>query len=216
MANYGRGNGNMQEKEYGSFSLRFFAHLFDQLLLWLGPLFLFLSVVSTSDSTAKFGIGTLWIIWELIFLQFLISWGYYILTFMLFRASVGKMFAGLSIEREDGGKPTLADALMRFPVGYIVSGIFWGVGFLWIIKDSKKKGFHDHFAGTVVVKTGPSWPILVLLPALILVVSLLVILIVTSGVDSGLWTAVGNDISNFMQIVLDLFKNEAGKEKLAI
>jgi len=217
MANYDRGKGVMQEREYGSYTLRFFAYLFDQLLLWFIPLSLFFVVVSASDSTVKFGTGTLWVIWELIFFQWIISWGYLILTFILFKASFGKMFAGLTIEKENEGKPTLADALIRFPVGYTVSSLLCGLGYLWIIKDPKKKGFHDHFAGTVVVKSGPSWPLMIFLPILILVVGLIIILIVSSGVESGLWAAVGNDIGNFIQTVGDFLKNNStGQGKTVI
>lgn len=206
----------MQEKEYGSFSLRFFAYIFDHLLLCLVPLVIFFLVVDGADSTAKFGLGTLWVIWELIFLQWLLTWAYLVLTYVFLGGSFGKILAGLAIEKEDGTKPILADALIRFPVGYIVSGLLWGLGFAWIIKDPKKKGFHDHFAGTVVVKSGSSWPLLIFLPILILVMGLITILIVNSGVESGLWTAVGRDIANFAQMVGEFLKNEAGKGKIAI
>jgi uncharacterized RDD family membrane protein YckC len=202
----------MREREYGSFSLRFFAHIFDQCLLWLTPLFLFSLVVSSSDTTAKFGLGILWVIWEIIFLQWIISWGYFIFTFILFRTSFGKILAGLSIEREDGGKSTLTDALMRFPIGYTVSGIFWWVGFLWIIKDPKKKGFHDHFAGTVVVRTGPSWPIMIFLPLMIFVIGLMIFLIINGGINNGLWTAVGKDLSDLYQVLTNMFQSGPGEK----
>ncbi len=207
----------MQEKNYGSYTLRFFAYLFDQLLLWLIPLSLLFIVVSGSDSTSKFGTGTLWVIWELIFLQWIISWGYLILTFLVFKASFGKMLAGLTIEKENGRKPSLTDALIRFPVGYTVSSLLCGLGYLWIIKDPKKKGFHDHFAGTIVVKKGSALPILIFLPLMILVIGLMITLIISSGVESGLWTAVGRDIGNLIQMIGDFVKNNStGQEKITI
>jgi uncharacterized RDD family membrane protein YckC len=202
----------MREREYGSFSLRFFAWMFDQILLWLIPIFLLALVVSSSDSVSRLGLGTLWVVWELVFIQWLLRYLYLIGTFLLFRASLGKMLAGLAIEKEDGTKPNLVDGLMRFVVGYTVSGILWGLGYLWIIKDPKKKGFHDHFAGTVVVKSGPSWPISVFLPILILVAGLIIFLMVNSGVASGLWTAVGKDLSDFYQVLMNLSGSGAGEK----
>jgi len=37
-------------------------------------------------------------------------------------------------------------------IGYFVSVIPFGLGFIWIAFDSKKQGFHDKLAGTVVVR----------------------------------------------------------------
>ena len=46
---------------------------------------------------------------------------------------------------------TFGLAFLRW-VGYILSGIFLYLGFLWIAWDGRKQGWHDKIAGTVVVR----------------------------------------------------------------
>jgi uncharacterized RDD family membrane protein YckC len=45
---------------------------------------------------------------------------------------------------------SLAKSLLRY-VGYFVSILGLFIGFIWIAFDSKKKGWHDHIAGSIVV-----------------------------------------------------------------
>jgi uncharacterized RDD family membrane protein YckC len=40
--------------------------------------------------------------------------------------------------------------LLRY-IGYFVSIFTLFVGFFWVAFDQKKKGWHDHIAGTIVV-----------------------------------------------------------------
>jgi uncharacterized RDD family membrane protein YckC len=183
----------MKDREYGSFILRFFATVFDHLLLWLIPLVLVFINTTVSKNTNDFWLGSLWTIWEILFLQWIISYLYHIVTFLTLGGSIGKLLAGLHIELEDGQKPRLFDALMRFPVGYTVSSLFWCWGYFWVLVDPLKKGFHDHFAGTVVVKKSSSLPLLIFLPLLLLVMSILFTLIIVTGLERGLWSALGND-----------------------
>jgi uncharacterized RDD family membrane protein YckC len=53
------------------------------------------------------------------------------------------------------GEPlTFGLAFLRW-VGYIVSGVFLYVGFLWVAWDGRKQGWHDKIAGTLVVHPAP-------------------------------------------------------------
>jgi uncharacterized RDD family membrane protein YckC len=63
----------------------------------------------------------------------------------------GKMVMNIKVLRGDGSSITLGYALLRF-MGYIVSFLMLGIGFLWIVFDSRKQGIHDKIADTVVVK----------------------------------------------------------------
>lgn len=63
----------------------------------------------------------------------------------------GLMLVGIKIVKTDGSPLGLGDSLIRY-VGYIVSGITLGLGFLWIAFDRRKQGFHDKIASTYVVK----------------------------------------------------------------
>src|SRR2546427_9145120 len=67
-------------------------------------------------------------------------------------ATPGKMLMKLQIVRaDDGGEISVGTALLRY-VGYFISGIAVGLGFLWIIWDDKKQGWHDKIAGTRVIR----------------------------------------------------------------
>ncbi len=62
----------------------------------------------------------------------------------------GKYFLGLRIFCMDGEPLTLARSTRRY-VGYILSFLAFGFGFLWITIDDQRQGFHDIFANTCVV-----------------------------------------------------------------
>ena len=67
-------------------------------------------------------------------------------------ATPGKMLMKLQIVRAaDYGEIGIGTALLRY-VGYIVSGIALGLGFLWIIWDAEKQGWHDKIASTKVIR----------------------------------------------------------------
>jgi uncharacterized RDD family membrane protein YckC len=65
--------------------------------------------------------------------------------------TVGKRLMNLKVVKEDGSPIDLQTAILRY-VGYIISGCVIGLGFLWVIWDSKKQGWHDKIAKTFVVK----------------------------------------------------------------
>ncbi len=65
--------------------------------------------------------------------------------------TLGHKVLGIRVVREDGKPIDIVTAIIRY-IGYIVSGIVIGLGFLWVIWDPKKQGWHDKMAGTIVVK----------------------------------------------------------------
>ncbi len=67
--------------------------------------------------------------------------------------SCGKWATGLSIRRrEDAGKPGIARILLRHVVGYPLSLLVFGLGFLLVIFDREGRALHDRIAGTIVVR----------------------------------------------------------------
>lgn len=68
--------------------------------------------------------------------------------------TLGKWATGLRIERHDGGNPGIGRALLRHFVGYPVSFITLGIGFLFSAVTVQGRGLHDMIAGTVVVREG--------------------------------------------------------------
>lgn len=61
----------------------------------------------------------------------------------------GKMLLKLQVVGTTGEKLTYGIALLRW-IGSIISCLTFFLGFLWVAFDSKKQGWHDKIAGTVV------------------------------------------------------------------
>jgi uncharacterized RDD family membrane protein YckC len=64
----------------------------------------------------------------------------------------GMMLLGLRVARDvDGTPPGFTRSLLRY-VGYLLSWVALFIGFIWVAFDSRKQGWHDKIAGTVVVR----------------------------------------------------------------
>lgn len=206
----------MEPKKYGSFLERLAAYLFDYLLVGLLPLLFLFSAVNSVNSISQFWISGLWVLYEIIFCQWLVYWLYLIFTFILFKGSLGKILAGLRIEKENGQKVIFNDALIRFPIGYTISIALYYLGFLWMIKDKSKQTIHDHFAKTVVVKKEASWPIFMGLPILVVTAVFLIISIIRVGDKNGLWREVSLDLNVFSRNVNQLIEENNSQKNLPV
>ena len=82
-----------------------------------------------------------------------ISVFYDISFWMLSGQTPGKRILGLRVLRTDGKRLMFRNAFWR-RVGYYISTILY-LGFIWILFDNKRQGFHDKIAGTIVTY---SWP----------------------------------------------------------
>ncbi len=68
--------------------------------------------------------------------------------------SIGKWTTGLRLERVGGGPPGIARALLRHFVGYPLSLLPFGLGFLIAAVNPTGRALHDLICGTVVVRKG--------------------------------------------------------------
>ena len=76
----------------------------------------------------------------------------YYVGFLVYRgATPGKMAMGLMVVTTQMKKPNLATAVKREIIGKFVSVLVLGLGYLSILWDSKKQGWHDKIAGTYVM-----------------------------------------------------------------
>lgn len=75
---------------------------------------------------------------------------YYVGLWALTGATIGKWFLGLRVVRADGFPPTIGRSLIRF-IGYALSAIVFFLGFIWVLFDDERRGWHDELAGTWVV-----------------------------------------------------------------
>jgi uncharacterized RDD family membrane protein YckC len=74
-----------------------------------------------------------------------------ILFWVRAQATPGKMLIHARIvDATTGGEASTGGLVLRY-IGYFVSLIFFGLGFLWVAFDRRKQGWHDKIAGTVVI-----------------------------------------------------------------
>lgn len=65
----------------------------------------------------------------------------------------GKKALGLCVKRADGMSMDYKTAAVRCLIGYTLSCLTFGIGFLWAVLDKRKQGLHDKIANTLVVQT---------------------------------------------------------------
>jgi uncharacterized RDD family membrane protein YckC len=56
------------------------------------------------------------------------------------------------VDAKTGGSLSVGQSIARY-LGYFVSVIPFCLGLIWVAFDSKKQGWHDKIAGTVVVRS---------------------------------------------------------------
>ncbi len=121
---------------YAGFWMRFLASLIDGVILLIVGLVLAAAAGGTTGAVLQFAFGIVYVI------GFWIAQG----------ATPGKMALGIQITTVDGEPIGLGRAILRY-IGYFVSWITKGLGFLIIAFNPEKRALHDYIAGTVVVKT---------------------------------------------------------------
>ena len=132
-----------QTVTYDSFELaglgaRIGASIIDGILLFLAAILL-LVILSTGSATLMqfFGLALSvvyhWIFWTRRDGQ-----------------TPGKMAVGIRVVKADGSELSGSDAFIR-AIGYHVSSLFLGLGYIWAIFDGNNQTWHDKMAGTYVV-----------------------------------------------------------------
>ena len=135
------------ELKYAGFWIRFLAQIIDSIIIGVASSLLFgssASSVANADGMMSVNVNlTGW--------QTLVPVLYIILFWIWKGATPGKMALGLRIVQENGEKLGWGRAIGRY-FAYFVSAFALCIGFLWIGFDSKKQGWHDKLAKTVVIK----------------------------------------------------------------
>jgi uncharacterized RDD family membrane protein YckC len=129
--------------QYGGFWPRLLAQILD--LLWLLPLSAVLALIGAlvnGGEISDLGELMLNLIGALVVLLF---WAER-------QGTPGKLVLGLRIvDAETGGTPTIGRLVVRY-VGYLVSALPLGLGYLWVLWDPRRQGWHDKMAGTLVIR----------------------------------------------------------------
>jgi uncharacterized RDD family membrane protein YckC len=127
------------------FFLRIAAMCIDYMLLMAVPVLWLLG-------TKMFGDGTNATVPPVVWLFVVIMWLIDFLLLPLFRGQTfGKMIAGITILKTDGTPVRLGGLLRRNVVGYFLTLVTLGIGFLVSAVNSTGRSLHDYVAGTIVV-----------------------------------------------------------------
>ena len=83
--------------------------------------------------------------------------GYNVFFWVLAGQTPGQRLLGLRVLATTGQKPSLWHALWRL-LGYFLSALPLYLGFLWILVDDARRGWHDRLAGTCVIYAWDAHP----------------------------------------------------------
>jgi uncharacterized RDD family membrane protein YckC len=84
-------------------------------------------------------------------IAFVLALSNFIIFPMFSSQTIGKMLTGLRIVKTDGTSAALGNLALRHLVGYPLTVLTLGLGFLLSILSSKGRALHDLISGTVVV-----------------------------------------------------------------
>lgn len=142
------GEENVTEYEYIGFWLRVVASIVDN--IWMGVLMIALIVVFSSLGLMELDMETMNL--EGMLLQVFVPFVLIMWLWRRYSSTPGKMMFKAKILDAKTYQPVSTGRLVVRYVGYFVSVIPFFLGFIWVAFDSKKQGFHDKLAGTVVVR----------------------------------------------------------------
>jgi uncharacterized RDD family membrane protein YckC len=130
-----------------SFVRRLAAHLLE--LVWVLPLSFLLVLVSTSLRGGPPSALADAMIQAIVALVILLFW-------VTRQATPGKMWLRLRIvDAATGGDAPFPRLVLRY-VGYLLSALPLGLGFLWMLWDPRRQTWHDKLARTVVLHDAPN------------------------------------------------------------
>lgn len=137
--------------QFSSFSKRFFAFILDEIFAVGISAIFFLIFQILSGKTynlldEKSGFGNF---------ANLITISYFILLTYFYNATLGKMLLKIKVVNTNYQKLSFIQVLIRELIGKFISGLIFGLGYIWVIFDDKKQGWHDKIAKTYVINTEP-------------------------------------------------------------
>lgn len=136
--------GAIGTERYAGFGIRLAAYIIDAIIIGIiVGLLRTLGQAIGSDTLATLGSGV----------GSLIGIIYYVYFWGARGQTPGKQILGLRVVGRDGGTGGIGygAAFLRW-IGYLISAAILFIGFLWIIWDPEKQGWHDKIAGTHVIR----------------------------------------------------------------
>ncbi len=133
------------EELQAPFLLRLGSMIIDYLVLVVLPAVALLYARIFGEPLGIMTDRTLWFISVLLFLANII------VLPILSGKSIGKMLTGLRIMRIDGSEPSMSRLIARQTIGYLVTALTLGLGFLFCIFSQSGRTLHDRLTDTMVV-----------------------------------------------------------------
>ena len=100
--------------------------------------------------TGRF-LGPILLVLPIVLVLSILSMGYFVVGWAKGGQTIGMKLAGIRVVRDrDGGRIGWGEAVVRL-IGYWVSGAVMYLGFVWILIDARRRGWHDLLAGTCVI-----------------------------------------------------------------
>ena len=75
---------------------------------------------------------------------------YFLFFWILAGQTIGQSLLGVRVVRLNGRRMTFLSGIRRL-LGYLACLLSLGIGFLWVLIDDRRQGWHDKFAGTCVI-----------------------------------------------------------------
>lgn len=138
------------DRKYAGFGIRLIAHMVDVSIL-LFPISLAAFVLGIVVTSVSGAVSMVIILITILLLDKIVRWIYFSWFSSSYGATLGKMICGIKVEMLDGSKMDFTKSLFRHTLGYLTSAALFGIGYLAIIKDEMKRGWHDKVSDTVVV-----------------------------------------------------------------
>jgi uncharacterized RDD family membrane protein YckC len=143
---------------YASGGARLIAYIVDWAVAWvlIVVVSLVLGTVMAAGASGGSGAvaGTSFLVWFIAL--FVITLGYFPWFWAHGGATPGMKVLHIRVVREaDGGPVSGGQAVMRL-IGYWISAFIFYLGFIWILIDAHKQGWHDKIANTVVIESRQS------------------------------------------------------------
>ncbi len=137
--------------EFAPHGPRLVAYLIDGFLIGMVMVAFTLVAIAALVSTASDLAVVVLLAFALFIGLFVISLGYFPWFWVHGGQTPGMRLFGLVVVRDrDGGPLSWGQAILRL-IGYWVDGLVFYLGFIWILVDERRRGWHDLIAGTVVI-----------------------------------------------------------------
>ncbi|WP_254854049.1 RDD family protein [Halobacillus salinus] len=140
----------LQQLLFAGFWIRFFAYMIDLIVLWGVNSIVTRPLIRLSGLEG----AKLWIDFFSVnnLLTTLVFFLYFVLMTKYFKATLGKMIFGLSVESLNGDSLTNGQIIFRECIGRYISMAIGGLPYIVIAFTKRHQGIHDYFADTSVMK----------------------------------------------------------------